>query len=80
MWVLSIIIDCIQGLLTYHVANHGDMWHKLYTIIEENKHKLNLSDYSISQATLEQVTKIYFADTTQIYSFLGVPEFCKIAA
>ena len=45
----------MQGTVIYHVPFEGVSWSQLFWQWEENKQRLNIIDYSVSQTTLEQV-------------------------
>ena len=41
--------------MTYQIPLENVMWSTLFREMEENKEELNIIDYGISQATLDQV-------------------------
>jgi len=47
--------DVHQGLVHYHVCDISTKWTHLFSTMEEAKGLFDLEDYSVSQATLEQV-------------------------
>ncbi|KAK9882111.1 hypothetical protein WA026_018953 [Henosepilachna vigintioctopunctata] len=44
-----------QELLNYYIKDQNIKWSKLFAIMEEAKKKLDIEDYSVGQASLEQV-------------------------
>ncbi|KAL3284410.1 hypothetical protein HHI36_018570 [Cryptolaemus montrouzieri] len=44
-----------QELLTYFIKDRGLRWSELFAILEKAKAEMNVEDYSIGQASLEQV-------------------------
>ena len=53
--LISLGVDCFQGILHYQINNEGLSWSYIFGQLERNRHALNIVDYSISQTTLEQV-------------------------
>ena len=53
--LISLGVDCFQGILHYQIDNEGLSWSYIFGQLERNRHALNIVDYSISQTTLEQV-------------------------
>lgn len=44
-----------QELLTYYITDKSIKWSKMFGIMERGKREINIEDYSIGQASLEQV-------------------------
>ncbi|XP_068902097.1 phospholipid-transporting ATPase ABCA3-like isoform X2 [Tenebrio molitor] len=44
-----------QEMLFYHLVNERMPWSKMFGILEGNKSRLNIEDYSLGQCSLEQV-------------------------
>ena len=44
------------GRLEYFVPAEGVTWAKVFGILERNKEKLCIEDYSVTQTTLERVS------------------------
>jgi ATP-binding cassette subfamily A (ABC1) protein 3 len=53
-----------QEMLFYHLVNERMPWSKMFGILEGNKSRLNIEDYSLGQCSLEQV--LYNADVVTI--------------
>ena len=52
------MIDCLivfQGMLQYQVVNPELKWSYMFGTLEDNAANMNITDYSLSQTTLEQV-------------------------
>lgn len=45
----------IQGAVTYQLPTGDFSWSSIFRQIENNKERLGIVDYSVSQTTLEQV-------------------------
>lgn len=45
----------LQGFVAYQLPSNSVTWGSVFRDIEENKERLGIVDYSISQTTLEQV-------------------------
>jgi len=45
----------IQGAVTYQIPSANTTWSTVFRQLENNKARLNITDYSVSQTTLEQV-------------------------
>lgn len=44
-----------QGRLTFHIPMTGMKWSAMFGILEKNRNRLHIENYSLSQATLEEV-------------------------
>jgi ATP-binding cassette subfamily A (ABC1) protein 3 len=44
-----------QGLLTYNVPSKDQKWSRMFGILQSNRQRYNIEDYSLSQTSLEQV-------------------------
>ncbi len=44
-----------QGTVTYQLLGEGVSWSSVFRLLESNKERLGIIDYSVSQTTLEQV-------------------------
>lgn len=42
-------------MLSYHIDNSNLRWSQMFGLMEGNKTKLNIEDYSLGQNSLEQV-------------------------
>lgn len=42
-------------MLSYHINNSDLRWSHMFGLMEANKDKLNIEDYSLGQNSLEQV-------------------------
>ncbi|KAL7744177.1 hypothetical protein ACLKA6_009151 [Drosophila palustris] len=51
----AILQEEYQGMLTYYIPLAGIKWSKIFGLMEQNRHDLNIEDYSISQTTLEEI-------------------------
>ena len=49
------VFVCPQGFVSYQLPLSRLSWAAVFKDIEENKERLGITDYSISQITLEQV-------------------------
>lgn len=45
--------------MTYQVPAEGVTWSSIFRTVEENKERLRIIDYSVSQTTLDQVSDLY---------------------
>ena len=50
------LFPTVQGFVSYRLPLSSVSWAAVFKDIEENKERLGIIDYSISQITLEQVT------------------------
>ena len=48
-------ISALQGAVTYQLPSGAVSWSSLFRLLEQNKERLHIMDYSVSQTTLEQV-------------------------
>ncbi|XP_044745815.1 phospholipid-transporting ATPase ABCA3-like [Coccinella septempunctata] len=48
-----------QELLTYYIKDRNITWSKLFGILEQSKGHLDIEDYSVGQASLEQVKAVF---------------------
>ena len=62
----AILKDQHQGYVHYQIDSTNVSWAHVFKILEDNKTKYNIEDYSIGQTSLEQVKIIYF------YSMLNI--------
>lgn len=46
-------------LLTFHVPAHDIKWSQIFGTLENARKELNIEDYSIAQATLEQIFLLF---------------------
>ena len=44
-----------QGRLTFHIPMTGMKWSEMFGIMEKHRQRLHIENYSLSQATLEEV-------------------------
>lgn len=44
-----------MDILTYHIQSTQIKWSQIFGIMEDAKAQLNISDYSLSQTSLEQI-------------------------
>lgn len=44
-----------MDILTYHIPVSSVKWSEMFGLMEEAKTRLNISDYSLGQTSLEQV-------------------------
>ena len=51
------MIDLTQGAMTYQLPSVDISWSSIFRQIENNKERLRIVDYSVSQTTLDQVMK-----------------------
>ncbi|KAG5670265.1 hypothetical protein PVAND_000542 [Polypedilum vanderplanki] len=51
----AVLKEEYYDLLTFHVPSHELKWSEIFGILENAKSRLNIEDYSITQATLEQI-------------------------
>ena len=67
------IKNCVsQGFVSYQIPSAGVSWASVFQSLEDNKERLGVVDYSISQATLDQVR-------TYVHRVTGVKEFlCNV--
>lgn len=42
-------------MLTYHIPQSNLRWSEMFGLMEDNKGKLSIEDYSLGQTSLEQV-------------------------
>ena len=48
-------VHITQGSVTYQLPSAGLTWASVFRQLESNKERLGITDYSVSQTTLEQV-------------------------
>lgn len=51
----SVLMEEHAGAVTYWLPSEGVSWSAVFRLLEENKERLHIVDYSVSQTTLEQV-------------------------
>lgn len=56
MFAGSIEMEEYEGLLTYCIPNPTLTWSRMFGLMEQAKHQLNIEDYSLGQTSLEQVS------------------------
>ena len=44
-----------MDILTYHIPSVDVKWSQMFGLMEDAKERLNISDYSLGQTSLEQV-------------------------
>lgn len=44
-----------QGILTFYIPLSSIKWSQIFGLMESNRDRLNIEDYSISQTTLEEI-------------------------
>lgn len=44
-----------MDMLTYHIPTAEVKWSEMFGLMEDAKHRLDISDYSLGQTSLEQV-------------------------
>ncbi|KAH8387873.1 hypothetical protein KR093_009980 [Drosophila rubida] len=56
-FVLSLCVfsDDNRGMLSYYIPLTDIKWSKIFGVIERNRYRLNIEDYSISQTSLEDI-------------------------
>ena len=54
---LCYMIDLTQGAVTYQLPSVDISWSSIFGQIENNKERLRIVDYSVSQTTLDQVMR-----------------------
>ena len=54
----AILKDQHQGYVHYQIDSTNVSWAHVFKILEDNKTKYNIEDYSIGQTSLEQVRKM----------------------
>lgn len=64
-----------QELLTYYIKDRNITWSKLFGVLEQSKSHLDIEDYSVGQASLEQVSGNLIAP--KIFLILLAVFFCK---
>ena len=52
-------ISRVQGAVTYQLPSANTTWSTVFRQLENNKGRLNIIDYSVSQTTLEQVSNAW---------------------
>jgi len=53
-----------KGAVTYQLPSADISWSTVFQQLEDNKERLSIVDYSVSQTTLEQVRSIGFCFET----------------
>ena len=56
--VMYVCISHVQNSVTYHLPSVGMTWSAIFRLMETNKERLGIIDYSVSQTTLDQVSFI----------------------
>jgi len=51
----ALLLEEHQGAVTYQIPSANTTWSTVFRQLENNKARLNITDYSVSQTTLEQV-------------------------
>jgi ATP-binding cassette, subfamily A (ABC1), member 3 len=62
----SILRECQDNKVRYEVSSEGLSIARLFATVEENKERLQLSDYGISQTSLEQVFNMHAAEAEKL--------------
>ncbi|XP_073830693.1 ATP binding cassette subfamily A member 3 isoform X2 [Musca autumnalis] len=51
----AILQENYQGILTFYIPLSSIKWSQIFGLMESNRDRLNIEDYSISQTTLEEI-------------------------
>ena len=54
---LTVVRIFLQGFVSYQLPGENLSWSSIFREIENNKDRLGIVDYSVSQTTLDQVRK-----------------------
>ena len=58
--VFIILLYLLKGMLQYQINDSSLKWSFMFDVLERNASELGISNYSLSQTTLEQVCPIFF--------------------
>ena len=58
--VFIILLYLLKGMLQYQINDSSLKWSFMFDVLERNASELGISDYSLSQTSLEQVCHVFF--------------------
>ena len=74
-WEQFIILTTQQGSVTYQLPSAGLTWSSVFRQIEANKERLSIVDYTVSQTTLEQVSRVSHKSCSHVMWFIYLCRF-----